>query len=68
MRCCRSYRYLLQPTGPQRTRFETLLRNQCELYNATLEDNLTTASAEAESTALRSGYTFVRIEGYVTKR
>src|SRR5579863_3590354 len=38
MRCCRSYRYLLQPTGPQRTRFETLLRNQCELYNAALEE------------------------------
>jgi len=35
---CRSYRYLLQPTVPQRTRFEALLRNQCELYNAALEE------------------------------
>ena len=35
---CRSYRYLLQPTVPQRTRFETLLRNQCELYNAALQE------------------------------
>ena len=35
---CRSYRYLLQPTVPQRLRFEQLLRNQCELYNAALEE------------------------------
>jgi len=35
---CRSYRYLLQPTVPQRNRLETLLRNQCELYNAALEE------------------------------
>jgi putative transposase len=35
---CRSYRYLLQPTVPQRTRLEALLRNQCELYNAALEE------------------------------
>ncbi|HEY5025637.1 MAG TPA: transposase [Acidimicrobiales bacterium] len=35
---CRSYRYLLQPTVPQRTRFEALLRHQCELYNAALEE------------------------------
>jgi len=38
MGCCRSYRYLLQPTGPQRVRLERLLRNQCELYNAALEE------------------------------
>jgi len=35
---CRSYRYLLQPTGPQRARLERLLRHQCELYNAALEE------------------------------
>ncbi len=35
---CRSYRYLLQPTVPQRIRLEQLLRNQCELYNAALEE------------------------------
>jgi putative transposase len=35
---CRSYRYLLAPTVPQRTRLEQLLRNQCELYNAALEE------------------------------
>jgi putative transposase len=35
---CRSYRYLLQPTTPQRMRLEQLLRNQCELYNAALEE------------------------------
>ena len=38
MRRCRSYRYLLQPTIPQRMRLEQLLRNQCELYNAALEE------------------------------
>jgi putative transposase len=38
MRRCRSYRYLLQPTIPQRVRLEELLRNQCELYNAALEE------------------------------
>src|ERR1700676_1363947 len=38
MRRCRSYRYLLQPTVPQRIRLEQLLRNQCELYNAALEE------------------------------
>src|ERR1700681_25249 len=35
---CRSYRYLLQPTIPQRVRLEQLLSNQCELYNAALEE------------------------------
>src|ERR1700681_4977022 len=35
---CRSYRYLLQPTIPQRVRLEQLLANQCELYNAALEE------------------------------
>ena len=35
---CRSHRYLLQPTVPQRTRLERLLLNQCELYNAALEE------------------------------
>src|SRR6202049_4313767 len=38
MRLCRSYRYLLQPTIPQRIRLEQLLRHQCELYNAALEE------------------------------
>jgi putative transposase len=38
MRRCRSYRCLLQPTVPQRVRLEELLRNQCELYNAALEE------------------------------
>jgi len=38
MRRCRSYRYLLQPTIPQRMRLEQLLCNQCELYNAALEE------------------------------
>lgn len=35
---CRTYRYLLQPTNPQRARLERLLRQQCELYNAALEE------------------------------
>ncbi len=35
---CRSYRYLLQPTVRQRAALEQLLRNQCELYNAALEE------------------------------
>jgi putative transposase len=35
---CRSYQYLLHPTVPQRMRLEQLLRNQCELYNAALEE------------------------------
>jgi len=38
MRRCRTYRYLLQPTASQRARLERLLRNQCELYNAALEE------------------------------
>ena len=37
-RGCRSYRYLLQPTTQQRAALEVLLRRQCELYNAALED------------------------------
>ena len=35
---CRSYRYLLQPTARQRAALDGLLRRQCELYNAALED------------------------------
>ncbi len=35
---CRSYRYLLQPTVHQRADLERLLLNQCELYNAALEE------------------------------
>jgi putative transposase len=35
---CRSYQYLLEPTVPQRIRLEQLLRHQCELYNAALEE------------------------------
>jgi len=38
MRRCRIYRYRLQPTVSQRGRLEQLLRNQCELYNAALEE------------------------------
>ncbi len=38
MRRCRTYRYRLQPTVSQRGRLEQLLRNQCELYNAALEE------------------------------
>jgi putative transposase len=37
-RRCRSYRYLLQPTVRQRAGLDDLLRRQCELYNAALED------------------------------
>jgi putative transposase len=35
---CRTYRYLLQPTVRQRGALEALLRHQCELYNAALEE------------------------------
>jgi putative transposase len=35
---CRTYRYLLQPTGRQKVALEQLLAAQCELYNAALED------------------------------
>ncbi len=35
---CRTYRYLLQPTARQRVSLESLLRSQCELYNAALEE------------------------------
>jgi putative transposase len=35
---CRSYRYLLQPTVRQRADLDDLLRGQCELYNAALEE------------------------------
>src|ERR1700694_1485325 len=35
---CRSYLYLLQPTARQRSALEGLLRSQCELYNAALEE------------------------------
>ena len=35
---CRTFRYLLQPTNSQRIGLERLLRQQCELYNAALED------------------------------
>lgn len=34
----RSYRFLLQPTARQRVDLERLLRGQCELYNAALEE------------------------------
>jgi putative transposase len=34
----RSYRYLLQPTTRQKGSLERLLRHQCELYNAALEE------------------------------
>jgi len=35
---CRTFRYLLQPTGRQRAALEGLLGVQCELYNAALEE------------------------------
>jgi putative transposase len=35
---CRTFRYLLQPTTCQVVALELLLRRQCELYNAALED------------------------------
>ena len=35
---CRTFRYLLQPTTRQVGALEVLLRQQCELYNAALED------------------------------
>jgi putative transposase len=35
---CRTYRYVLQPTTRQRAALEGLRRNQCELYNAALEE------------------------------
>ncbi len=35
---CRTFRFLLQPTGRQRLALEELLRGQCELYNAALEE------------------------------
>lgn len=35
---CRSYRFLLQPTTRQRASLDGLLRRQCELYNAALEE------------------------------
>jgi len=35
---CRTFRYLLQPTGRQRAALEALLRVQCELYKAALEE------------------------------
>lgn len=35
---CRSFRYLLQPTTRQRRLLERLLHNQCELYNAALQE------------------------------
>ena len=35
---CRTYRFLLQPTSRQRTGLERLSLNQCELYNAALEE------------------------------
>jgi putative transposase len=35
---CRTFRYLLQPTGRQRAALEALRRAQCELYNAALEE------------------------------
>src|ERR1700692_686385 len=35
---CRTFRYLLQPTVRQTAALEGLLRSQCELYNAALEE------------------------------
>jgi putative transposase len=35
---CRTFRYPLQPTVRQRAALEELLRGQCELYNAALEE------------------------------
>lgn len=35
---CRTFRYLLRPTTRQVVALELLLRQQCELYNAALED------------------------------
>lgn len=35
---CRTFRYLLQPTARQRVALDRLLRCQCELYNAALEE------------------------------
>jgi putative transposase len=35
---CRTFRYLLQPTTRQRAALDGLLRDQCELYNAALEE------------------------------
>jgi putative transposase len=35
---CRTYRYLLQPTTGQGAALERLLRHQCELYNAALDE------------------------------
>jgi putative transposase len=35
---CRTFRYLLQPTGRQTAALDALLRVQCELYNAALEE------------------------------
>lgn len=37
---CRTYRYLLQPTSGQRVQLDALLRRQCELYNAALEERI----------------------------
>jgi len=35
---CRTYRFLLEPTGRQRSALGNLLGTQCELYNAALEE------------------------------
>jgi putative transposase len=35
---CRTFRYLLQPTARQVAALDVLLRQQCELYNAALQD------------------------------
>jgi putative transposase len=35
---CRTFCYLLQPTVQQRLALEGVLRSQCELYNAALEE------------------------------
>jgi putative transposase len=38
MGACRTFKYLLQPTTRQRASLQGLLRQQCELYNAALEE------------------------------
>jgi putative transposase len=61
---CRTYRYLLEPTGRQRAALGNLLVTECELYNAALEErrgawqwerrSITYFAQTAELTELRS--------------
>lgn len=53
---CRSYRYLLQPTMRQRVALEGLLRRQCELYNAALEERRGAWKWERRSVSLYDQY------------